>query len=198
MHIESVWFQIEVVNKFERLKYHKTIVTSWLESIINPFVSSVVCPYASLQVAAFFFQYLRAKTIESKSSLVLDSFSLFSSIAYYILLPYFGIRMTFDDNCKWPFTRKSPRNHQEPFTVLVIQGDAGRSSWTDVTSTMCFDSLVSMGAHERGGNGGRGSQDQSFNHSNTASARCEQLTAVEDLKKPERSQRWWQPDLRSS
>lgn len=31
-----------------------------------------------------------------------------------------------------------------------------------------------------------------------ASARCEQLTAVEDLKKPERSRRWWQPDLRSS
>ncbi len=44
------------------------------------------------------FQYLRAKTIESKSSLVLVC--LVQLLINYILLPDFGIQMTFDDNCK--------------------------------------------------------------------------------------------------
>ena len=60
--------------------------------------------------------------------------------------------MTFADD------RSPGKNHQE---LLFIQGDAGRCSWTDFASTMCFNSLVSMGAHERGGNGDN-VEDQSF------------------------------------
>lgn len=60
--------------------------------------------------------------------------------------------MTFADD------RSPGKNHQE---FLFIQGDAGRCSWTDFASTMCFNSLVSMGAHEGGGNGDN-VEDQSF------------------------------------
>lgn len=185
------------IDLFERLKYHKTILT---ESIINPFVPSVVCACASLLLSSarsFFIWDWTSKRLfplspsQNNWKQTWFCFSIyFSSIRFdYIWLPYLGIQMTFADD-RSP-GKKITRNF---CSSKEMQAAAAERTLLPLCVSTAWLAWVLMKEEAT-------ATMSRINHlraCHMASARCEQLTAVEDLKKPERSRRWWQPDLRSS